>query len=124
MICSILHTHHARVYYETDDQFLKRYEEFQTFSISESKLEGRSGNTARFPFVLKLNNSGVRSGHSILLNAYGPGRYSLIDENHGLLFSSRQEIQNHMNNRIFGHPEMERTNKPRYDNQNKVNPFS
>lgn len=71
-------------------------------------MEKRNDNT-RFPFVLKLDESVFLNGHSILLNTYGPGRYSLIDENHGLLFASQQEIKSHIYDKNYGRTQIEET---------------
>jgi hypothetical protein len=109
-----------RAYYDTDDQFLRRCKEFQNalpILKSEGKLSKEQNNNERFPFVLKIDDSVQLSGHSILLEIYGPGRYSLIDGNHGLLFASSQEIRSHVGDKNFGQMEIEGTNSPRYGNR-------
>ena len=109
-----------RAYYASDDQFLRRYKEFHTalpFSKSDGQLGEVQNNNARFPFVLKLDDSAQLSGHSVLLEIYGSGRYYLIDVNHGLLFASSQEIQSHVGDKKLDHVEIEGTYSPRYGNQ-------
>lgn len=99
----------GRAYYVSDDKFLKRYEEFRITLLlykTKGKLTKEGHDNARFPFVLKLDDS---DDHSILLNTYGPGRYSLIDENHGLFIASQREIQSHIKDKNYDHVQMEET---------------